>query len=71
MTTIGGILVVTFIGDGSVGGVAGSGEGGMPCDNAVSECSVLEDGDAVGGVLSNMVGWFLVGWILVGRKGRE
>ena len=51
--------------------MAGSGEGSMPCDNAVSECSVLEDGDAVGGVLSNMVGWFLVGWILVGRKGRE
>ena len=69
MTTIGGIrLVVTLIGDGGVGGVAGSGEGGMPCDNAVS---VLEDGDAVGGVLSNMVGWFLVGWILVGRRGRE
>ena len=43
--------------------MAGSGEGGMPCDNAVSE---LKDGDAVGGVLSNMVGW-----VSVGRRGRE
>ena len=40
--------------------MAGNGEGGMPCDN------VLKDGDAVGGVLSNMVGW-----VLVGRRGGE